>query len=293
MTMRTSSRMRIVAASLLLGVLAGCSSAPQPGQGSGMVSKPAIRPMQDGAPTHIVDVSTIPDAIPVPHTGRYKATPYKVLGKYYTPMQDGSSYRETGPASWYGTKFHGQLTANGEDYDLYGMTAAHKTLPLPTYVRVTNLENKRTVIVRVNDRGPFYSDRIIDLSYAAAKKLGFAEKGTAQVLVEGIDPVAWQQQNNPGYLVKKNPPIENLASAPGQQMFLQVGAFSSSQAAEQLRVRLQNALNTTVFVTPVQQPTGTFHRVRLGPVASHDEAQKLIEALRVANLGNATLVTSN
>ncbi|MEH6388216.1 MAG: septal ring lytic transglycosylase RlpA family protein [Pseudomonas profundi] len=293
MTTPTLSRLKIGAASLLLGVLAGCSSAPPTGSGSGAVSKPLLRPLHDGAPTHIVDVSTIPDAVPVPHTGRYKAAPYRVLGKDYTPMQDGRSYRETGPASWYGTKFHGQHTANGEDYDLYGMTAAHKTLPLPTYVRVTNLENKRTVIVRVNDRGPFYSDRIIDLSYAAAKKLGFAEKGTAQVLVEGIDPVAWQQQNNPGYLVKKAPPLETLASQPGEQMFLQVGAFSSSQAAEQLRTRLQSTVNATVFVTPVQQPTGTFHRVRLGPVANHDEAQKLIEALRLANLGQATLVTSN
>ena len=105
-------------------------------------------------------------------------------------MQDGRNYRESGLASWYGTKFHGQLTANGEDYDLYGMTAAHKTLPLPTYVRVTNLENNRTIIVRVNDRGPFYSDRIIDLSYAGAKKLGFAERGTAMVRVEGIERVS-------------------------------------------------------------------------------------------------------
>ena len=291
-------RMRVAAALLLLGLVAGCSSTPQPGQGGGMSNKPAIRPIQDGAPTHIVDVSTIPDAVPVPHTGRYKATPYTVMGKYYTPMQDGTRYRETGPASWYGTKFHGQLTANGEDYDLYGMTAAHKTLPLPTYVRVTNLENKRAVIVRVNDRGPFYSDRIIDLSYAAAKKLGFAEKGTAQVLVEGIDPVAWQQQNNPGYLVRKNPPVETLASAPvgnaaSGNMYLQVGAFSTSQAAEELRSRLQGVVNTTVFVTPVQQNAQTFHRVRLGPVADHNEAQRLIEALRVANLGNATLITSN
>ncbi|WP_150303018.1 septal ring lytic transglycosylase RlpA family protein [Pseudomonas saliphila] len=283
--------MRVAGMSLLLAWLVGCSSAPQPGQGS--VSKPLLRPLHDGAPTHIVDVSTIPDAVPTPHTGRYKASPYKVLGKHYTPMQNGHSYRETGPASWYGTKFHGQHTANGEDYDLYGMTAAHKTLPLPTYVRVTNLENQRTVIVRVNDRGPFYSNRIIDLSYAAARKLGFAEKGTAQVLVEGIDPVAWQQQNNPGYLVKKNPPVETLASEPSGQVYLQVGAFASSQAAEQLRNQLQSAVNATVFVMPVQQANGTFHRVRLGPVADHDEAQRLIETLRLANLGSATLVTSN
>ena len=102
-----------------------------------------------------------------------------------------------GTASWYGTKFHGQATANGETYDLCGMTAAHKTLPLPSYVRVTNLDNGKSVIVRVNDRGPFYSDRVIDLSFAAAKKLGYAETGTARVKVEGIDPVQWWAQARP------------------------------------------------------------------------------------------------
>src|SRR5690606_4085974 len=106
-------------------------------------------------------------------------------------MADGRSYPETGTASWYGTKFHGQPTANGEKYDLYGMSAAHKTLPLPSYVKVTNLDNGRSVTLRVNDRGPFYSDRVIDLSFAAAKKLGYAETGTARVKVEGIDPQQW------------------------------------------------------------------------------------------------------
>ena len=123
-------------------------------------------------------MSRIPDAVPMPHNGSVKANPYTVLGKTYYPMNDARAYRMVGTASWYGTKFHGQATANGETYDLYGMTAAHKTLPLPSYVRVTNLDNGKSVIVRVNDRGPFYSDRVIDLSFAAAKKLGYAETGT-------------------------------------------------------------------------------------------------------------------
>lgn len=275
--------LRLGAACLVLGLLSACSS-----------SSPGARPLRDGPPNHFMDVSQIPDAVPTPHTGAYKATPYTVFGQRYTPMQDGRNYRETGLASWYGTKFHGQLTANGEDYDLYGMTAAHKTLPLPTYVRVTNVENNRSIIVRVNDRGPFYSDRIIDLSYAGAKKLGFAERGTAMVRVEGIDPVAWQQQNNPGYLVRNNPPQEVLQPrAAGQGLYLQVGAFSSDVAAEQLRLRLQNVVNTSVFVSPVQQNAQTLHRVRLGPLANQDEAQRVIDSLRSANLGNATLVTSN
>src|SRR5690554_2683055 len=175
-------------------LLAACSSPPvQRGDTGGIP-----RTVQDGAPAYFRDVSQIPDAVPAPHQGPFKASPYTVLGRNYVPMQDGRNYRETGLASWYGTKFHGQLTANGEQYDLYGMTAAHKTLPLPSYVRVTNLDNQRSIIVRVNDRGPFHSDRIIDLSYAGAVTLGFAERGTARVRVEGIDPVGWQ--SGPGFV---------------------------------------------------------------------------------------------
>lgn len=287
--------------------LAGCSSTS--GKGVGRTSS-------DGPPAYMKDVSTIPDAVPTPHTGAYKATPYTVLGKSYQPMQDGRSYREEGEASWYGTKFHGQATANGEEYDLYGMTAAHKTLPLPTYVQVTNLDNQRKIIVRVNDRGPFYSTRIIDLSYAAAKKLGFAERGVARVLVEGIDPVVWQQQNDPSYLVSdrsrseapsaavavpvpeepvswQRAPVVDTAPAEQGQYYLQVGAFSTDLAAQQLRQRLQGTLAAEVVVMPVQRETGTLHRVRVGPVASQDEALRLIEQLRLANVADATLVSAN
>ncbi len=285
---------RLGAALLIMGLVAGCSSTSRTGSSDApSVAKPSPRPLHDGPPNYLMDVSKIPDATPTPHTGIYKASPYTVLGKHYVPMQTGHDYRETGYASWYGTKFHGQHTANGEDYDLYGMTAAHKTLPLPTYVRVTNLENNRSIIVRVNDRGPFYSDRIIDLSYAGALKLGFAEKGTAKVRVEGIDPVAWQRQNNPGYLVKTNPPQEVVNPRGNETIYLQVGAFASDQAAEQLRSRLQGVVNASVFVSPVQQNAQTLHRVRLGPVASHDEALRIMDTLRSANLGTATLVTSN
>lgn len=162
-----------------------------------------------------MDVSRIPDATPTLHTGAYKANPYTVLGKTYFPMSDSKRYVASGTASWYGTKFHGQNTANGEVYDLYGMSAAHKTLPLPSYVKVTNLDNNRTVILRVNDRGPFYSDRIIDLSYAAAKKLGYAESGTARVKVEGIDPQEWwAQRGRPAPLMLNQPQVMAQATPP-------------------------------------------------------------------------------
>ena len=154
------------------------------------------RPNQDGSPWWDVNVDNIPDAVPTIHEGSYKKSPYTVFGVRYVPMNDGTSYEEEGIASWYGTKFHQQLTANGETYDLYGMTAAHKTLPLPSYVQVTNIENNKSVIVRVNDRGPFYSNRIIDLSFAAAKKLGYADKGIAKVKVKSIDPKIWNINNS-------------------------------------------------------------------------------------------------
>lgn len=287
---------RVITACLLMALLAACSSSPGKRSDSGGVA--TSRPAQDGAPSYFRDVSQIPDAVPTPHYGPYKASPYSVLGRSYTPMQDGRSYRETGLASWYGTKFHGQLTANGENYDLYGMTAAHKTLPLPSYVRVTNLDNQRSIIVRVNDRGPFHSDRIIDLSYAGAVKLGFAERGTARVRVEGIDPVVWQQQNKGGVapLVAAQPqPASRSAqtAALAGGLYLQVGAFASDQAAEQLRREIQGLVQAPVFVSPVEVDARTLHRVRLGPVDSHDEAQQLMERLRLANLGSPTLVSTN
>lgn len=298
MILRLSASCRVLAIGSLV-LLAACSSSP-PAPVAGSAPAPqsgGYSRAHDGPPEHFMDVSSIPDAVPTPHTGRYKATPYEVLGKRYTPIQNGFDYRAEGPASWYGSKFHGYHTANGEEYDLYGMTAAHKTLPLPTYVQVTNLENNRKVIVRVNDRGPFYSDRIIDLSYAAAAKLGFADKGTARVRVEGIDPVAWQQKNNPGYLVKTQPAQpqvrQPMVESSGGGYFLQLGAFSSAQAAEQLRVRLQTLVNANAFVSPVQANGQILHRVRVGPLSSRDEAQRVSETLRTANVGSATLVTSN
>lgn len=199
-------------------LVASCSSSRSPEPSYSASPRPVLdinHAHKDGAPWWDVDVSRIPDAIPTLHTGPYKANPYTVLGKTYFPIPDGTNYKAVGTASWYGTKFHGQNTANGEVYDLYGMSAAHKTLPLPSYVKVTNLDNNRSVILRVNDRGPFYSDRIIDLSYAAAKKLGYAETGTARVRVEGIDPQQWwAQRGRPAPMVLQQPPVQVAQARP-------------------------------------------------------------------------------
>lgn len=327
---------RFAAYSALALLLASCAStrAPQPVapvKPGATITGPGdfSRPHKDGAPWWDVDVSLIPDAVPMPHYGAVKASPYVVFGKQYYPIPDARRYQAVGPASWYGTKFHGQATANGETYDLYGMTAAHKTLPLPSYVRVTNLDNGRSAILRVNDRGPFYSDRIIDLSFAAAKKLGYAESGTARVKVEGIDPHEWwAQQGRPVPLVlaaqqatqvkavaqplaqpleKYSPPAQQHAAAvlpvqidakknasvAASGLYLQVGAFANPDAAELLKAKLSDTVAAPVFISSVVRNQQILHRVRLGPVSSRGEAEQLQLSVRSANLGQPTLVKAD
>ncbi|MBK3808629.1 septal ring lytic transglycosylase RlpA family protein [Stutzerimonas stutzeri] len=324
---------RLVALGVTGALLASCSSTPAPSttpSKSTTSSGPGdyARPHKDGAPWWDVDVSQIPDAVPMPHYGPYKANPYTVLGKTYFPISDGHRYSATGTASWYGTKFHGQPTANGEKYDLYGMSAAHKTLPLPTYVKVTNLDNGRTVTLRVNDRGPFYSDRIIDLSFAAAKKLGFAETGTARVKVEGIDPQQWwAAQGRPVPAMIAQPqmaaskpttsiaqPIEQYTPPPQQHaaatvpleidakknaspaasgLFLQVGAFANPDAAQLLKDKLSGVVSAPVFISSVVHNQQTLHRVRLGPIDTPDEAVQLEQSVRLANLGQPRRVAAD
>ncbi|WP_422421230.1 septal ring lytic transglycosylase RlpA family protein [Pseudomonas sp. GZD-222] len=310
-------------------MLASCSSSkPAPQSTNNVVrAKPGLdinRAHKDGAPWWDVDVSKIPDATPTVHTGNYKANPYTVLGKTYFPIQESRNYRAEGTASWYGTKFHGQNTANGEVYDLYGMSAAHKTLPLPAYVKVTNLDNHRSVILRVNDRGPFYSDRIIDLSYAAAKKLGYAETGTARVRVEGIDPKQWwAQRGQPAPMVLDQPqvaqtqaftpstgaveqwtpppqqhaaavvPVQVASNQASNGLYLQVGAFANPDAAELLRSKLSGMVSAPVFISSVVRNQQTLHRVRLGPINSQGEAQQMQDSVRLANLGQPKVVTAD
>lgn len=326
--------LKLMAFAALAVLVASCSTSRSPTQKSptAVRSAPGLdinRAHKDGAPWWDVDVSRIPDATPTLHSGPYKANPYTVLGKTYFPLQESKTYVASGTASWYGTKFHGQNTANGEVYDLYGMSAAHKTLPLPSYVRVTNLDNNKSVILRVNDRGPFYSDRIIDLSYAAAKKLGYAETGTARVKVEGIDPQQWwaakgrpaplmlnepqiAQNNAPvitasaGTVEQWTPPPQQHAAAvvpvqidakknasvPASGQYLQVGAFANPDAAELLRSKLSGMVSAPVFISSIVRNQQTLHRVRLGPIGSQGEIQQVQNSVRMANLGSPSLVTA-
>lgn len=177
---------------LLLLLLGGCAS-EQRGDVAGRPAKPTPAGSdRDGTPGYRADLANAPDAVPRPEvrTAAGNKSPYTVLGKTYRVQPVPAGHRERGLGSWYGTKFHGRKTSLGDDYDVYTMTAAHKTLPLPSYLRVTNLENGRHAVVRVNDRGPFHEDRVIDLSYAAAYRLGYADKGTALLELEVLDPMA-------------------------------------------------------------------------------------------------------
>jgi rare lipoprotein A len=193
---------RIMVSALFVLLLSGCSSNSTQPSGvsqSAVVaaakakteSRYAIK--QDLGPKQHKDMSNAPDAVPKvePHSRGGNKSRYEVWGKSYSVMASSIGFKQRGLASWYGQKFHGHLTSNGETYDMYAMTAAHKSLPLPTYARITNLANNRTVIVRVNDRGPFHGDRVIDLSYAAASKLDYRKTGVAEVLVEAIDARQW------------------------------------------------------------------------------------------------------
>ena len=178
-------------------------------------------------------------------------SPYVIDGVTYNVLEDYSTYREQGTASWYGAKFSGHKTSNGELYDLYQPSAAHKTLPIPSYARVTNLDNGKSIVVRVNDRGPFHSDRIIDLSYAAAVKLGYMEQGTARVEVEVMEVVGVEDRRDPIY---------------GNYRYLQLGAFGREASAHDLAAQLKPLLTAEVFVSPVESDGGLLYRVRVGPV---------------------------
>lgn len=265
---------RVLLLGLLSALLVACS-----GGGSGRYSM-----KHDKAPDRAVDVSHVQDAVPriEPKSRGGNKSPYTVLGKSYRVMPSALGYVETGTASWYGRKFHGHKTSNGEVYDMYGMSAAHKALPLPTYLRVTNLANNRQVIVRVNDRGPFHGNRLIDLSYAAASKLDMLKKGTARVRLEAIDPRTW---GNNGQTVAEP---TNLASVAGQ--YLQVGAYSNRDSANFVAGQVQNAVQQAVQVRAVVVQGRTLHRVIVGPLAQDVVLASLIQRIELMGYPGSRLV---
>lgn len=254
---------------------------------------PSLPGDQDGPGQHR-DVSHVPDAVPrvEPLSRGGNPSTYVVFGKRYYTLPTNKGFVERGIASWYGRKFHGRRTSNGEVYDMYTMSAAHKKLPIPTYLEVTNLENGRRVVVRVNDRGPFHENRVVDLSYAAASRIGMLGKGTALVEIRAIDPAAPEPAGSTRVALKDNrPPTPSPAgskaevgpTAPVPRIFLQAGAFSSSGNAERLRKRLQQGLSRTVRITPATSSGGPVHRVQVGPLASVETADEV--ALQMHSFG--------
>ncbi len=255
---------------------------------SGCAGSPLIEE-QDAAPEGDVDVSKIPDALPKyePYSKYGNPASYEVFGKSYSVLESAKGHVERGIASWYGTKFHGRRTSSGETYDMYKMTAAHKHLPLPTYAEVTNLDNGHKIIVKINDRGPFKEGRIIDLSYAAAIKLGIDQTGTGNVEVRTIVPTADEHNVTikavplaAPFAVRK---MEKIAPSPGSnatpQIYLQLGSFGERDNMQRMLERL---LDSEINNVVIHQPNEgrPFYRLRVGPLAARSDAEQLATQLK-------------
>lgn len=266
----------------------------------------------DAYPLEPPDVTKVPDAEPrIEQPSRAgNRSSYEVWGKTYQVLPDASGYEKRGTASWYGEKFHGYATSNGEIYDMYKMSAAHRSLPLPTFARVTSLDNGRSVIVRVNDRGPFHSDREIDLSYAAAARLGFLDNGTGSVKVEAINPEQWLAEHGRGggsaspqpHVAEAPRVAANASSAAdpspqaqttqppsegeaGGAVYLQIAALGNPEGAQQLQQRLQGEQPHAVRI----MNDADVYRVQVGPIAPSQEPQAR-ETLRQAGFPQVFVV---
>ena len=253
-----------MAATAAGALLAGCAATLPSG---GPAQLPAAPEARDAAPkTPPPGLALLPDPVvrPLPKTERGNR-PYTVWGQRYEVLPSAEEYDDVGLASWYGTKFDGRLTSSGEVYDMYKLTAAHRSLPIPTYVRVTNLDNGRSSVVRVNDRGPFHPDRIIDLSYAAAVKLGFEDQGTARVRVVALVPE------------EEFPP---LAAAAGPPFYIRAGRFADLASAEALRADVRVLASEAAFVVRQQHA----YQVRIGPLATRRQAERLRAVLLFSQL---------
>lgn len=225
-----------------------------------------------GPPPGSIDVTNVPNAVPrVEAKSRYgNPESYVVFGKRYAVLDKSEGFIQRGIASWYGEKFHGRRTSSGETYDMYAMTAAHKNLPLPTYVQVRNLQNNKSIIVRVNDRGPFHENRIIDLSYTAAAKLDIIKDGTGLVEIRAIAP---SQDESATQLIRTGVPDAEVRS-----FFIQVGAFSEYDNALSLKQRLYS-LSNSIRIAEARLSSNTVYRVQIGPVESIDTADELVAGL--------------
>lgn len=265
------------ALTLLAITLGGCVSSPR-----------HTTPQPPAAPP--AEVSQIPDAVPraEPRSARGNPPFYEVFGKRYFVMDSADGYRERGIASWYGPGFHAESTSNGERYDMYAMTAAHKTLPLPSYVEVTNLRNGNRVVVRVNDRGPFKDGRIIDLSYTAAAKLDMLREGTTMVEVRALQPgeVPMQAAAPPS-----TPVLADTTPAAGEPLpvYVQAGAFSTEANATRLLGQLRERGFNEAFVREDVISGQRLYRVRIGPLANAEAFDDVVRQLNALGVSDARL----
>ncbi len=267
---------RFAAAAATAALLAGCATGPA------QDAAPRYSQDTDGAPSRVdIDLMAVPDAVPRHEPRAASGNPpfYEVDGQRYFVMDSGSGHIERGIASWYGTKFHGRTTSSGEPYDMFAMTAAHRNLPLPSYAKVTNLQNGRSIVVRINDRGPFAHNRIIDLSYAAAARLGIVGEGTGLVELRVLDP-----DRPEGPVVAEDP------VGPPPRLFVQVGAFASRDNAERVVARLHAAHLYNIELTPHDAGTPPLWRVRAGPLADVEEVDAVAQQISDAGFPEARVV---
>lgn len=253
-----------------MGWLYGCAGAPPkpPPKTRVATPRPAPSPWETPAP------APTPVPSPPPAAGKPpSAKPYKVMGKWYHPIPTASGFTQTGKASWYGEQFHGRPTANGERYDMHGTTAAHKTLPLGTVVRVDNLDNGRTLDIRINDRGPFVEGRIIDLSYGAAKTLGVVGPGTANVRITALGKPTSATAGTAA------PTYEPEDYSKGNFTF-QIGAFKDPGNAERLKQRLSGSYQNVHVKAYFNEAHGTLYGVRLGLATTLEQAAEYKQILR-------------
>lgn len=282
------------AAALVAGLVAACgtappkSPAPAPAAVPAAIPAPSSRYYKDDGPGLEVpsNLDAIPDAVPrVESLNRFANRPYTVFGREYVPATSLRPYKERGVASWYGRKFHGEKTSSGETYDMYAMTAAHPTLPLPSYARVTNLANGRSVVVRVNDRGPFHPGRIIDLSYAAAHRIGIAQAGSGQVEVESVFASgAPATPVTPLQTVAASEPAVATPIPVGQEAggyVVQLGAFANNVNAQAFIEHVANQIAPLGVEANVHEDGGLY-RVSVGPYPTRDEARRTADRLRAA-----------
>lgn len=278
---------------LLVGiclVLAACSTKGPSRPGSSASKTPARTGggyyLDDGPLDAIpANLDQIPDAVPVDAPlHRFANRPYVALGQNFVPDTSNQPYTARGIASWYGRKFHGQRTSSGEEYNMFGMTAAHPTLPIPSYARVTSVANGRSVVVRVNDRGPFLRGRVIDLSYVAAYKLGYIGQGSAEVIVERVFP---GDHSTPPLILAttplpKAPPLVAVALSEQNDVYLQVGAFGTQANAEALCRTLQPQLFTQNIAAELDVVNRDgLYKVRLGPFDTVEQARTVAQQLNV------------